>query len=171
MGNAKGMKAWFGPAVPRIIKDQKRFIEKYLFRFGLRDAMLVSAFTRVAFVPLKAINLHEINHFVYSHNIQNDSRRRIQHPMKKSWRGIFLIAGVGVVVPWWMSGFEPSVLGYWLQVAFALLLASGLVSPAVNFIERRYGERLAVLAMFMLLPEIVLFFHFILFPTIEGWFS
>jgi len=91
--------------------------------------------------------------------------------VKKSWKGILMIAGVGVLVPWYMSGFDAQALGYWLQVAFALVVAAAWVSPLVKLIERRFGEGAAVLAMYLLLPEIVLFLHFLLFPTIVGWFS
>jgi hypothetical protein len=68
---AKGMKARFRLAMPRVRKQQQRFIEKYLLRFGLTDLMLVHAFARVSRIPLKALKMARIEHFsVYATHIQ-----------------------------------------------------------------------------------------------------
>ncbi|OEJ69000.1 hypothetical protein [Magnetovibrio blakemorei] len=89
--------------------------------------------------------------------------------MKKNWKGILIIAALVVMVPWFLAGFKADALGYWLQVAFALVLSALIVSPVVGLVERRFGEGAAGLVAFMLLPEMVLFFHFILFPRVEAW--
>lgn len=88
--------------------------------------------------------------------------------MKKSWKGILIIAALVVMVPWSLSGFAAEALGYWLQVAFALVLSAFIVSPLVGLVERRFGEGAAGLVALMLLPEIALFFHFMLFPSIAA---
>lgn len=91
--------------------------------------------------------------------------------MKDSWKGIWVISAVVVVVPWYMAGFSPDALGYWLQVAFALILGAAIVSPLANFIERRFGKSAAVLVVFLVLPEVVLFLHFYVLTTIVMWFD
>jgi len=91
--------------------------------------------------------------------------------MKESWKGLLVISAVAVLVPWYMSGFAPQALGYWLQVAFALILGGVIVSPLINLIERRIGRSLAILVAFLVLPEVVLFLHFYAFPALTQWFS
>lgn len=80
-----------------------------------------------------------------------------------------IIAAIGVMVPWYLAGFSAEALGYWLMVAFALVLSALILSPLVELVERRFGEGAAGLVALLLLPEMVLFFHFILFPRISAW--
>ncbi len=88
--------------------------------------------------------------------------------MKDAWKGILVISAVLVAVPWAMSGFAVDTLDYWLQVAMALVLAGVLVSPLITLIEKRIGKGLAALVALLLLPELVLLFHFYLLPSLFG---
>ncbi|MBT7488159.1 MAG: hypothetical protein HN673_17475 [Rhodospirillales bacterium] len=88
--------------------------------------------------------------------------------MKKSWKGILLVSLGIVLVPWYLGDFEFVGMGYWVQAALALVLGAVIVSPLVNLAERRLGGGLAALVALMVLPETVLFFHFILFPRITA---
>ena len=62
-------------------------------------------------------------------------------------------------------------MGYWVQASLALVLGAALVSLLVNLVEDRFGGGLAALVALMVLPETVLFFHFILFPRITELFA
>jgi len=91
--------------------------------------------------------------------------------MKDSWKGIFIIAGMIVLVPWYLAGFDAEALGYWLQAAMALVIGAAIASPLINFIERRFGKGAAALVALLILPELVLFLHFMLLPQIFGLFE
>ncbi len=88
--------------------------------------------------------------------------------MKESWKGIWVISAMIVLVPWYMSGFATEALGYWLQAAMALICGAVIVGPLINFVEGRLGKSAAGLVALLVLPETVLFLHFYLFPTITG---
>ncbi len=42
--------------------DKQRFVEKYLFGFGLADSVLVRALARIARVPVEAFNTIPVYH-------------------------------------------------------------------------------------------------------------
>jgi len=68
---AKGIKARFSLAMPRIWKQQQRLVEKDLLRFGLTDAVFVHALARVSRIPLEALEVGQINHELYMPQIYN----------------------------------------------------------------------------------------------------
>ena len=91
--------------------------------------------------------------------------------MTESWKGLLVISAVAILVPWYMSGFDPDALGYWVQVAFALILSGLIVSVPVNWVERRIGRLAATLLALMILPELVLFLHFYVLTAFFGLFE
>jgi len=86
--------------------------------------------------------------------------------MKEAWKGILVIAVTAIVVPWYLAGFKVDALGFWLRLVAALVLGALAAAPLVDLIQRRFGKLLAVLVAFMVIPEVVLFFHFILIPRV-----
>jgi len=90
--------------------------------------------------------------------------------MKDAWKGILVIAVTVVAVPWYLADFKVEGLGFWFRVASSLVLGALIAAPLVNLIQRRFGKLLAVLVAFMVIPEIVLFLHFILIPSITEFF-
>jgi len=90
--------------------------------------------------------------------------------VKDAWKGILVIAVTAVVVPWYLAGFKTEALGFWLQLAVSLVLGALIAAPLVNLVQRRFGKLLAVLVAFMVIPEIVLFLHFMVIPRIAELF-
>jgi len=90
--------------------------------------------------------------------------------VKDAWKGILVIAVTAVVVPWYLAGLKTEALGFWLQLAVSLVLGALIAAPLVNLVQRRFGKLLAVLVAFMVIPEIVLFLHFMVIPRIAELF-
>lgn len=63
MGLSIRMEALFSLAVSGVMQQQKRGIQKYLFRLGLADAVFVRTLSAVAVVPVKSCDLGKVYHF------------------------------------------------------------------------------------------------------------
>jgi len=69
VGVAKRVKAQLNLAVPNIMEQQKRFVEKDLLCLSLTDPVLARTLVRISRIPLKALASRQINHRVYMSRI------------------------------------------------------------------------------------------------------
>ena len=58
----KRMVTCLGRTVLEIRQQQERFIKEYLFSLALGNPVLIRAFSAVAFIPLKPLNLRQVEH-------------------------------------------------------------------------------------------------------------
>jgi hypothetical protein len=62
---AQSVKTRLNLAVPGIVEQQQRLVEKDLLRLRLTDPVLVHTLARVSSIPLKALASRQINHNLY----------------------------------------------------------------------------------------------------------
>jgi len=60
-------------AMPCILDNDQRIVEKDTFRFGLTDVMFIRALTAVAIVPVKTCDPVKVDHCVYVQYIQSEA--------------------------------------------------------------------------------------------------
>ena len=62
LGVTERVESQFLPAVPLVRYNEKRFVEKHLFCFGLPNRLLLCVLAAVAVVPVETLDFRPIDH-------------------------------------------------------------------------------------------------------------